>query len=296
MEPMGFVVAIEPFCFQEEHRYFVAEHAGRVVQVLSAVPLYARRGWLVEDLLRDEAAPNGTTELLIDALMTDVEGEAEVVTLGLAPLSGPVPGWLELCRALSRPLYDFAGLRAFKQRLHPSRWEPVWLAYPAGGGGAVGRAWRALRAVIESLRAFAGGSLFGFGWRSLLLHPGGPPWVLALPLIPWTALLLVMALTGGTELLAFSRPALAGWALLDALMAVLLFRAARRPVLPLLLLVAAVAAADAAASVRHLGLVGTGQTLTQGVLRAMATLAPVLGTAALAWAAWIAHRRRRVVQ
>ncbi|HEX3771339.1 MAG TPA: phosphatidylglycerol lysyltransferase domain-containing protein, partial [Polyangiaceae bacterium] len=88
MAPMTFVVALEPFVCPEEHRYFVAERDGDIVAFLSAVPIYAKQGWLVEDLLRVRGAPNGTVEALIDALMREVADSA-VVTLGLAPLAGP---------------------------------------------------------------------------------------------------------------------------------------------------------------------------------------------------------------
>jgi hypothetical protein len=289
MEPMQFVVAVEPFCHAPEHRYYVAELAGQVVQVLSVVPIPARSGWLVEDLLRSAAAPNGTTELLLDALLADLPPEA-VVTLGLAPLSGEVPRWMRMARELSLPLYDFDGLRAFKGRLHPERWEPVWLVTSGGRGGRAGMWMRQLLALLDSLRAFAGGSLLRFGLRSLLLHPSGPPWILALPLLPWTLLLMLLAVSGATELLAFSRGALAGWAVVDVALVALLFRAARRPGVSLLMVATLAAAIDAALSVLHLGAVGRGHTAWQAGLRAIATLAPVVGTLVLGWAAWVAHR------
>ncbi|RMD82880.1 MAG: DUF2156 domain-containing protein, partial [Candidatus Dadabacteria bacterium] len=82
------------------------------------------------------------------------------VTFGLAPLSGPVPRWLRFIRDRSRRLYDFEGLRAFKAKLCPDEWHPVYLAYPAGERGVL--------ALIDVLTAFAGGSLMRFGWRTLV--------------------------------------------------------------------------------------------------------------------------------
>src|SRR5690606_32560487 len=52
MEPMSFLVEVEPVYASGEHLYFVAERGGDAVQFLSAVPIYARRGWLMEDMLR----------------------------------------------------------------------------------------------------------------------------------------------------------------------------------------------------------------------------------------------------
>ena len=69
MAPMDFLVRLELFSFTEERRCFVAELGGRVVGVAGVVPVPARAGWFIEDLVRDPSAPNGTGELLIDAVM-----------------------------------------------------------------------------------------------------------------------------------------------------------------------------------------------------------------------------------
>jgi phosphatidylglycerol lysyltransferase len=159
MEPMGFLVALELFHFPAHHRYFVAQRQGRSVGFLSAVPIGARRGWLVEDVVRSRDAPNGTTESMLVGVLRDVE-DSEIVTLGLTPLSGAV-GWpLRFVRWLTRPLFDFQGLHAFRERLRPDAWEPVWLVYPTGTSPIL--------CILDALRAFARGSLTRFGRRSLL--------------------------------------------------------------------------------------------------------------------------------
>ncbi|HEX9103645.1 MAG TPA: DUF2156 domain-containing protein [Polyangia bacterium] len=182
MAPMGFLVDVQPFDFAAERRYFVAERDGAVVGFLAAVPIYARRGWLLEDFLRDPRAPNGTAELLIDAAMRALAADGcRYVTLGLAPLSGPVEGWLRAARRLSSPLYDFAGLRAFKAKLRPHEWEPIYLAHPRGSSSHV--------ALVDALAAFAHGSFLRFGGATLLRGPALVVRVLAALLVPWTALL-----------------------------------------------------------------------------------------------------------
>lgn len=277
LEPMGFLVALEPFVFPDDHRYYVAERGDEVVAFTSLVPVPARRGWLVEDTVRIDAAPNGTTELLLDAAMRDAADAGDaVVTLGLAPLSGPVAPWLRLARFASSPLYDFRSLRAFKQRLHPAAWEPVWMVH---------RPRRRILALLDALRAFAGGSLVAFGVRSVVRHPSGLPWLLAVPLVPWTLVLATVLVADGGGLLGFSAPALAAWVAWDALLAGLLFRVARRPRRRRLRGLAAAAALDAALSVLHLGHVGLGAGALAPTLRLAGTIAPVLGTLALAWAA-----------
>jgi lysylphosphatidylglycerol synthetase-like protein (DUF2156 family) len=273
IEPLGFLVAVEPFHAPEEHLYLVAERDGAVVQFMSAVPIHARGGWLLEDVLRSPAAPNGTTELMLDRLLREV-GEAGWVTPGLTPLAGPMPWWLRLARAAARPLYDFSGLEQFRARLAPSRWDRVWLVWTRGP---------AVRVVAAVLRALAHGALLRFAWRSLVRHPSGPPWVLAVPLVPWTLLLAALAGAGRHDLFGFSRAALAGWALFDAGLVVLLFRAAARPRRSTLRAAAACVTFDALLSVRHLVLVGFGPSWLAAVLRLIATAAPLTAAALLLW-------------
>lgn len=182
MGPMGFLVQLDPFSAPRERRHFVAERDGALVGFLAAVPVYARQGWFLEDLLRDPAAPNGTTELLVDGAMRALAREGSgYATLGLAPLAGAQDTWLRAARDLGAELYDFEGLRAFKAKLRPRHWDPLFLSYPRGQG--------ALVSLYDALRAFAGGSLLRFGLQTLRR---GPPlvWrVLGAALVPWTALL-----------------------------------------------------------------------------------------------------------
>lgn len=283
MEPMGFLVSVEPFHRPDQHIYLVAERHGRVVQFLSAVPIYADGGWLMEDVLRSGDAPNGTTELLIDRLMREA-GDAARITPGLTPLSGTLPWWLRVARTVMRPLYDFAGLERFRSRLAPARWDPIWLVWDRGP---------APLALVDMLTAFADGALVRFGTRSLVHHPSGPPWVLALPLLPWTLLLAGLALLGHADILGFSTPALAGWVAFDAVLAWLLFRAAIRPRPWPLGLAVLWAGLDALLSLQHLVRVGLGAGPIADVLRLIATLAPMAGCSALLWAWQQAIRRSR---
>jgi hypothetical protein len=280
MEPMSFLVAVEPFHAPPAHLYVVAERRGRVVQALSAVPVYARRGWLFEDMLRGREAPNGTTELVLDLALRTMAGAARWATPGLTPLAGSVPSWLRLVRMASLPLYDFDGLRRFRARLLPARWRPVWLVWDHGP---------LLFVLADVLRAFAGGRLGSFAARSLTRHPNGPPWLVAVPLVPWTAGLTILLAAGRADLLAFSPAALAAWIAFDIAIAALLLRAAHRPRRRGLLALAAAAFVDAVLSVRHLAAAGLGEGVVAPILRVAATAGPVLGTVALLWAGYRAR-------
>jgi phosphatidylglycerol lysyltransferase len=184
--PMGFLVHVDPFTFPDERRYFVAEQAGQVVGFLCAIPIYARPGWFFEDFLRAPGAPNGTVELLIDAGMRAAAAEhAPYVTLGLVPLSGEVSPWLRAARRWTRSLYDFDGLRAFKAKLKPCGWDPVFLAFPRERSG--------LAAVFDTLTAFSRGGLLRFGLETLLRGPAIVMRVLAILLLLWTAVQAIPA-------------------------------------------------------------------------------------------------------
>jgi phosphatidylglycerol lysyltransferase len=137
LPPLHFLVEPETLSRLQERRLFVATRAGAVVAFLLATPVPARSGWLVEQIVRGRAAPNGTAELLLDAAMRAVaEGGAQYLTLGLAPLSrhskfdvARMPLWLRLVlrlvRAHGRRFYDFEGLDRFKAKFRPEQWEEI---------------------------------------------------------------------------------------------------------------------------------------------------------------------------
>lgn len=130
---------VEPHLRQfADRRVFVAEQNAEVVGFLVASPVPQRSGWLIEQVIRGRAAPNGTAELLIDQAMRTLAAEgSSYVTLGLVPLAKrpellrPAnPLWLRLLlgwvRAHGRRFYNFEGLEFFKAKFQPLRWEPVY--------------------------------------------------------------------------------------------------------------------------------------------------------------------------
>lgn len=232
MPPMSFLVALEPFVIADERRYYVARNDGRAVGLLVAVPVYDRGGWFFEDILRDPCAPNGTAELMIDAAMRDVAADGSTfVTLGLAPLSGNAR-WLRLTRRLMRGFYNFEGVRAFKAKLRPDGWMPIYLAWPAGNGAA--------GAVRDTLDAFAGGRLARFTLRAVFRAPPPVMFALGALLIPWT-----FALTAAETRRWFpSRRVQLAWGAFDAAMATALLSLARKWRRPLAIATAIAAAGD----------------------------------------------------
>jgi phosphatidylglycerol lysyltransferase len=217
MPPMGFLVQVHAYDHTAERRWFIAERDGAVVGFLAAVPVYARGGWFFEDLLRDPAAPNGTAELLVDAAMRAAAAEgSRYATLGLVPLAGPLPAWLRVARRSGGGLYDFEGLRAFKAKLRPAEWAPIYLSYPTDQGAG--------RTVQDVLEAFARGGLLRFGLATLVRAPAVMVQLLALLLLPWTALL---ALAEARRWFP-SRGVQLGWIVFDLALAAALVRLGRR--------------------------------------------------------------------
>jgi phosphatidylglycerol lysyltransferase len=189
LPPLGFMVTTDLLRRGDDRRVFVALRgdASAVVGFLVATPVPARRGWLVEEWPRTLTAPNGTTQLLVDAAMRAfAESGAGYATLGLAPLStrgaaagGPEPLWLRATlgwvRAHGRRFYNFRGLEAFKAGFQPSAWEPIF-AIAAGG-----------RFTPRTLHAVAG------------VFSGGSPELLVLRALASAARLEARRLTGRTN-------------------------------------------------------------------------------------------------
>jgi phosphatidylglycerol lysyltransferase len=213
MAPMDFLVRLELFSFTADRRCFVAERAGRVIGVAGVVPVPARAGWFIEDLVRDPTAPNGTAELLIDGVMRWASGQGcEWLTLGLAPLAGDVSPLLRAARGSGKLLYDFKGLRSYKAKLEPAYWLPIFLSYPPSQG--------AVRSLLDALWAFTRTGFLAFGWRTLTRGPIVVVRALSLLLLPWT---LLLALAPAEKW--FATPWIKwSWVVFDLLVAAGLFR------------------------------------------------------------------------
>jgi phosphatidylglycerol lysyltransferase len=241
MAPLGFLVQVEPFGFLPDRHWFVAERQGQPLAFAGVVPVPRRAGWFLEDLLRDPQAPNGTSELLIDAVMVWAKARgSRWVTLGLAPLAGSVAPPLALVRR-SSALYDFAGLWRYKAKLRPSAWAPLYLAFPSGQS--------ALLSLYDSLVAFAPGGLLAFALRTLARGPLSAIRVLAVLLLPWTALV-----ASAPSERWFYRPLTQWfWVIFDLVLAAGLFRLLRRPTVGLGLLLAAAVSADSALTALEAG-------------------------------------------
>ncbi len=161
---MGFLVQLELRGHPERRQVFVARQAGAIVGLANVVPVPARPGWFIKDVLRLPNAPNGTSELLIDAVMRwAANNHCAWVTLGLAPLAGEVVPSLRWARHVSNRLYNFEGVYQFKAKLRPAAEPTLYLLHPP--------ARRAPRYMLDAITAFAPGGLWRFGWQAWRRDP-----------------------------------------------------------------------------------------------------------------------------
>ncbi len=148
-----------------DRRIFVAERNGIPIGFLVATPVPVRNGWLIEQIVRGRAAPNGTAEILVDAAFQAAQAEGrEYFTLGLSPLSHAVPKkivhpwWLDLVfqwlSAHGGRFYNFRGLESFKSKFAPEVWEPIF--------AICNRPKLTPRAILAIAAAFGGISPFAF--------------------------------------------------------------------------------------------------------------------------------------
>jgi phosphatidylglycerol lysyltransferase len=154
----GWLVALDPFMHAEYKRYFAARVGGKLVGVLAASPIPARKGWYLEDVINEPNAPQGTATLLVVEALKHLKAEgAALATLGTAPLAtdGPndiptehrvVARTLDMASRNLGSFYNFEGLRRFKGKFVPSWWESEYalsqrgVAMPPRVGHAIVRA------------------------------------------------------------------------------------------------------------------------------------------------------------
>ena len=138
LPPLHFLVEPNTLARLSNRRVFVAERGDDIVGFVLLSPIATRNGWLFEQFIHKPGAPNGTVELMIDAAMRVLaENGYDYATLGLSPLSTRAqvepfdnPLWLRVLLAWMRKhgqrFYNFDGLDAFKAKLQPEKWEPVY--------------------------------------------------------------------------------------------------------------------------------------------------------------------------
>jgi len=141
---MQFLFQLRPLELLEHKKYFLlTNESEELLAFLACSPIYARNGWYLEDLIRDQKAPNGGTELLVTAALDSLSADGfDMATLALAPLAG-LPGSdethpilnsiLRFCYRKLSFLYHFQTLEYFKAKFQPNTWENNYFCFYPGG-------------------------------------------------------------------------------------------------------------------------------------------------------------------
>lgn len=141
IDALGWLLELSPFKLSEHKRYFLAREAsGALCGFLACSPIYARKGWYLEDLIRHPEADRGVSELLVVEALKHLSAEgAQVATLATSPLAGVEPEddfkivarVLKLIYRHMDIFYHFHSLHRFKSKFAPSFVEKEYLAvYP----------------------------------------------------------------------------------------------------------------------------------------------------------------------
>jgi phosphatidylglycerol lysyltransferase len=138
LPPLHFLIETRTLGNLQDRAVFVARRDDAMIGFLVATPIPARNGWLVEQIVRGNNAPNGTAETLLREATLKLESmNADMITLGLAPLAqraqprfDRAPQWLHFVlnnlRAHGHRFYNFEGLEAFKSKFGRAEWAPVY--------------------------------------------------------------------------------------------------------------------------------------------------------------------------
>jgi len=136
------ILNLNLFDHRELKRYFYAEVNGKPVAFISCVPIYARDGILLEDAIRDPAAPYGVIELITLAIIDDLKLHGgKMCTFGISPrldvngLSGPSRLVAHIGMWFANKLFNLHKLYHFRKKFHTTAAEPSYLLkYPEGFG------------------------------------------------------------------------------------------------------------------------------------------------------------------
>ena len=194
---VGFLNTVDPLRDPHGRAWFVL-FDGRCegpAAFLAAAPVDGGRAWFFADYPRDPDARAGAVELLMVEAARALRARGAVeVRLGLCPLAhlkscGPPDGvgeallrpWLRHQHAAVTWPFSYAAVTAFKAKLDPSRWDPLFLVTDGarGPGLALALAWAhfpagPFAARTASLRARLGAEL-AVGVRARLRPtPAGP--------------------------------------------------------------------------------------------------------------------------
>ena len=141
MTALSFLLGIHPFEQMADRRLFLAWKEGKIVGFLACSPIPARNGWYLEDIIRDDDAPVGVTELLFQETVAALRAEgAACATLGMAALADCGPAhqpphhrlagrMFDLLYTRLNTFYHFDSLRFYKEKFAPAFMEETFFVW-----------------------------------------------------------------------------------------------------------------------------------------------------------------------
>ena len=131
-----FLNRVNPFRSSDQKRYFAAtDPNGKLLAFLTAVPVAQPGTWYFAEVVREPTSRAGTMEkLMLESMRLLAQSGAREVRLGLCAATGIEADPDSRARALVRlarvfsGLYNFSGVRSFKEKLMPTRWETLYAA------------------------------------------------------------------------------------------------------------------------------------------------------------------------
>jgi phosphatidylglycerol lysyltransferase len=123
-------------------RYFYAEVKGQPKGFIVCLPIFGRKGLLLEDAVRDNDAPYGTIELITLVILDTIKQEGgKMATFGLSPkldvssLSGASRVIANIGVYIANPIFSLNNLYHFRKKFCTTIAEPSYLMkYPEGLG------------------------------------------------------------------------------------------------------------------------------------------------------------------
>ena len=136
------IMGLNLFDHRELKRYFYAEVNDTPIAFITCLPIYGRNGILLEDAIRDPAAPYGVTELITLAIIEAFKKNGgNIVTSGISPrldvsaLSGPSRAVATIGMWFANNVFNLHKLYHFRKKFCTSIAEPSYLLkYPEGLG------------------------------------------------------------------------------------------------------------------------------------------------------------------
>ncbi len=146
---------LDLFSAKHEKRFFYARCEGKMVGVISTLPIYGRNGLLFEDVIRDPEAPHGVMELLVLEILEKMKVDGyDAATFGISPridtssLSGSSRFIVSTAAKFADRFFGLQTLHHFRKKFHTPLEERTHLLKYPGGFGVIDMI-RMIRSVIS---------------------------------------------------------------------------------------------------------------------------------------------------